>query len=433
MTNTPEQEWVLPASIPFGDLKGRDLEECVYWLLDAMGAKDLEWRTGGSGSGAADGGRDLEAQFFEADNEGELRPQKWWVECKGRSGTVEPDAVKSAANNALAYEQLDRLIIATNTQFSNPTREWITQWQAKHPSPTIQLWDRAHLERYLSRHPDVVLRLFSEALSLQGRFQALEARFWNRMEYVPQRAIIELWNERSSVTMTPNGVFALIANEFANGNVADHPWGVALDQSLVTDALSMGLTNVGYLVIRSTRIGIDQSILFRTFAYLVLAALRTASVSDVTRLVMNSLNRSEHDRIPEHVQEFLIMPIVDELLSEMRDVCSEDCPRVFSLHRSVLRDRKREVDEYWLRFDPTGKNEEIDDTRILIVEKGDAPCAVGFQVDTDHGCPLYAFTPSVSTVEEFMGIVQRVALFRHGQAVAKREEIKRKAMELAAR
>ena len=61
MTDESDKQWVLPASIPFADLKRRDLEECIYWLFDAMGAKDLEWRTGGSGDGAPDGGRDLEA------------------------------------------------------------------------------------------------------------------------------------------------------------------------------------------------------------------------------------------------------------------------------------------------------------------------------------------------------------------------------------
>jgi hypothetical protein len=33
----------------FADLKRQDLEECVFWLMDAMGAKDLEWRLGGKG------------------------------------------------------------------------------------------------------------------------------------------------------------------------------------------------------------------------------------------------------------------------------------------------------------------------------------------------------------------------------------------------
>lgn len=39
--------WVLPSAIPFEHLKGHDLEECVYWLMDSLGAKDLEWRVGG--------------------------------------------------------------------------------------------------------------------------------------------------------------------------------------------------------------------------------------------------------------------------------------------------------------------------------------------------------------------------------------------------
>lgn len=43
------KEWVLPAPIPFADLKRQDLEECVFWPMDAMGAKDLEWRLGGKG------------------------------------------------------------------------------------------------------------------------------------------------------------------------------------------------------------------------------------------------------------------------------------------------------------------------------------------------------------------------------------------------
>jgi hypothetical protein len=83
-------EWVLPTAIPFADLKAKDLEECVYWLFDAMGAKDLEWRTGGSSGGASDGGRDLEARFYTPSADSEIESQLWWIECKGRKGTVGP-------------------------------------------------------------------------------------------------------------------------------------------------------------------------------------------------------------------------------------------------------------------------------------------------------------------------------------------------------
>ena len=171
MADEPAKDWILPAAIPFAELKGKDLEECLYWLFDAMGAKDLEWRTGGSGGGAADGGRDLEAHFFTPGADNEIEPQVWWIECKGRSGTVESDEVKSAVTNAQAKDNLDYIVIATNTQFSNPTRDWVKDWQQKYPRPKIKLWDSAHLECLLSRHPEVALRLFSQALSIQGLVQ----------------------------------------------------------------------------------------------------------------------------------------------------------------------------------------------------------------------------------------------------------------------
>ena len=174
-----QKEWILPASIPFEKLRSRDLEECLYWLMDAMGAKDLEWRSGGKGEGAADGGRDLTAKFYFPGADGENEVQEWWIECKGRKRTLEKQEVISAVTNAQARSGLDYVVIATNAQFSNPTLDWVREWQSKYPRPKVKLWDRVQLERYLSRHPEVVLRLFSGALSLEGRCHALEARFWN--------------------------------------------------------------------------------------------------------------------------------------------------------------------------------------------------------------------------------------------------------------
>ena len=111
MTDESDKQWVLPASIPFADLKRRDLEECIYWLFDAMGAKDLEWRTGGSGDGAPDGGRDLEATFYTPGADEEIESKSWWIECKGRTGTVEAAEIKSTVVNAEAKGGLDYIVI----------------------------------------------------------------------------------------------------------------------------------------------------------------------------------------------------------------------------------------------------------------------------------------------------------------------------------
>lgn len=421
MLDDSRHEWVLPASIPFMDLKGKDLEECVYWLLDAMGAKDLEWRVGGTGGGAADGGRDLEALFFEVDDEGELKPQRWWVECKGRTGTVESDEVKSAVNNALAYDGLDRLIIATNTQYSNPTRDWVKAWQGKHPVPKIQLWDRTHLERYLSRHPDVVLRLFSEALSPEGRAKAMESRFWNKLEFAPLETLVGLWKARESVELTPMCLFAVVANEFANGDISDRPWGAVFEPASITEVLAIGLTNVGYLLMRSSRAGIDQRLLYRSFAYLILIVLESLPGDAVAQFVINSLNRGETDLFPEEMQDMILAPVLDQLLLEMQDLCSDGCNRVMVASGTSLTDHRSEAETYWLRFESEPAEEAADDRRLRI-ERFDAPCVVGFQVDRDNHCPLFQCEPTVKYLGDVLGIVKRVAAFRKEEAAVKRAE-----------
>ena len=429
MSAEQSNEWVLPAEIPFADLKGKDLEECVYWLLDAMGAKDLEWRTGGTGGGAADGGRDLEARFFTPGDDGELLSQKWWIECKGRRGTVESDEVKAAVNNALAFEGLDYIVIATNTQFSNPTRDWIKEWQGKHPKPKVQLWDKPQLERYLSRHPDVVLRLFSEALSLQGRLQALESRFWNKLEFVAPNTLADIWKSSEEMEFTPLALFALIANEFANGKITHRPWAARLDSESLLETLASGFQNVGYLFIRSSKAGIDQKILHRSFAYLILTALDRLPAEDITALVLGCLNRGREEPMPDHVQEMLLMPIADQLLSEIQDLCSSDCERIMTLDRGALTEDKDEVDDYWLRLEPEGVEEPAGKRRLRI-ESTSKPCKVGFPVDKDHDCPLFALEPSIKNVGELFALVKRAARFRKAQAAQQREEKKREQEKL---
>src|SRR5262249_40755353 len=144
---------VVPSQIPWERLRGKDLEECVYWLLDSMGAKDLVWRVGGKGGGAADQGRGLECVFYVPGPDGEAQRQRWWIEVKGRTGTLERDAVESAVNHAAGSPEVDSLVIVTNTRFSNPTRDWVKNAQRKHSALRVSLWDHTNLERLVVQHP----------------------------------------------------------------------------------------------------------------------------------------------------------------------------------------------------------------------------------------------------------------------------------------
>jgi Restriction endonuclease len=198
LSDGDETKWLLPTQIPFDELKGRALEECLFWLLDGMGARDIEWRIGGKGAGAADGGRDIEARFFVPNTDGQIEARRWWIECKGRSATLEKDAVATACNNVLADKSVDCLVIATNTTFSNPTRDWVRQWQERFSTPQILLWDRASLERMLAQQPATVLRLFEGGLSSAGYLQAIRERFWNLLEYSSIERIKRIWPTRQA-------------------------------------------------------------------------------------------------------------------------------------------------------------------------------------------------------------------------------------------
>lgn len=412
-------DWVLPAAIPFADLKARDLEECVYWLLDAMGARDLEWRTGGTGGGAADGGRDLETTFYVPSPDGDMEPQRWWIECKGRRATVEPDEVKSAANNALALGDLAYLVVVTNTTFSNPTRDWVKVWQNSHPRPRVKLWDHETLERLLSRHPTVVLRLFSEALSPEGLLKFTEQRFWSKLEYTPVRALQTFWSKRDTIEIGEMGRFALIANEFAYGSIIDRPWAAQAQLEDLAGTLYVALANMAYLRVRADKVGIDEEPIFAAVAHLILVLLQDVEAADLAGLVMDSVGVRNGKVLSDEVREMLLLPVLYRLAGEMRDVCASDCTRLIGSDTTTLAGDENPVRTYWRRLDPAGAPTNFERKRFLLMECLKAPCKVGFAVDEERRCPLYEVEPTLKNIAEFLTVIERVSRFRSAEARVK--------------
>jgi hypothetical protein len=48
-----------------------------------------------------------------------------------------------------------------------------------------------------------VLRLFSEALNLEGRLKAMETRFWNKLEFVTPKTLSDIWGARTDLQFEP--------------------------------------------------------------------------------------------------------------------------------------------------------------------------------------------------------------------------------------
>lgn len=369
---------VLQKKIPWENLKGILLEECIYWLLYAMGARDLHWRTGGRGQGAADGGRDLEATVYLSGPGGELTAQKWWIESKGRKSTVEKAVVMEAAHNASGHPGIDVLVIATNTSFSNPTVDWVKTWNAQ-KSTKVRLWDRNEIERHLSSHPDVVGRLFSQALSPQGRLEMLRTQFWNYGQRAESSLLKVVWSERDKLKWDIQDRIAVISSEIANGSITERAWGATLQpEELATVFIHALLNGPGmYLKLHRAGHGLDEYHEF--LAYLLLNMLVSFKAEAVTTCIDSVWKDCEVD-FPKEIQEMIISPMLCRLQGELFDVCVRDCHRVSTKPGLLSEDQAK---AYWerlrIRDDPPKQQKEIFTMELKALE-----CKVGFK--KNDGC-----------------------------------------------
>lgn len=384
----------------------------MFWLLDGIGARDLEWRLGGTGGGAADGGRDLEGRFYTPGADGQVEAKRWWIECKGRNGTVEKDAVTSACNNVLSDETVDCLVIATNTTFSNPTRDWVKTWQARFPKPQILLWDRPVLERMLGDQPSTVLRLFEGGLSSAGYLQAITERFWSLLEHSSIERARRIWAERETLEIGPMERIALIANEFAHGNIDERPWGGYCTAEQALAACSMAIFNLLFLYTRLMKAGVKQEPIVEAIAYLILVSLRHDQSDRLQEVMKIALRTEAGEPFPAKVVDLLLGPVLDRLRGDLQLVCSSDCSRFCRDDSLKHWERRHPIETYWSRFGRHGVPSKPDDQTYARLELTKESCKVGFQVDEKRSCPLYETDISVENLEDFFSIATRVLKVR---------------------
>jgi hypothetical protein len=382
---------VLPSEIPWGELRGEALEEMVYWLCDAIGAVDLVWRAGSISGTSRDRGRDVEATFHVEEPGGDFRPERWWLQAKGRSKTLEPSAVKEVANDAQGASDLDVLVIATNSRFSNDTRDWVSEFQALHPRPVIKLWDRSQLERMAIAHPAVVARIAPQALSPQGRLEAASTAFWNRGQWPETNELDAFWAQRSELEFSPDALLACVVGEGSNGRLATHPWGGELDLDSLALVLVSGLANSGALLLRFQAMGRETGGLADGLAHLLACSLVRFSDKTVLNFILDpwSYTHGPEDGSREQLRKLLIEPVMQRLLNYFGAACVEDCVRVVA---DFEEREEGDLQNRWLSMLPARFAESIEekDQRLLMIEDQDKPCNAGLTLSAERGCPFVA-------------------------------------------
>jgi hypothetical protein len=403
----------LPSEIPWGSLKGKDLEEGLYWLFDAMGAREMEWRLGGTGDGTSDGGRDLEVLFSFPSPDAEMITQRWWIEAKGRNKTVEKVAVTNSVLNAAGNQGVDVLVIATNTNFSNPTSDWVKQWQANHPWPKVRLWDRYHLERLFSKHPEAVVRLFPSLLTIQGKLEVVKSRFWNFSAYASKIVLDQLWKSRQAIEWNDEAIVSVLASEMANGDILQRPWHATISDKRQLKVLVVALLNILPFCIRADKAGGEQTPYFKAIGLLISLSLIRSGADKTVRFISEAWDTADGITFPEELRRIVIKPILDQMAREYRDACTSDCRRVVT---DPIEMTESEITSYWKRFlvSPNEEPNQDEDRRVLTIESYKTPCKVGFRAVGKRCCPLMEFEErdTFPAIDEMLSSFARILSHR---------------------
>lgn len=203
---------------------------------------------------------------------------------------------------------------------------------------------------------------------------------------------------------------ALIANELAHGSLPDRPWGAFASAEEVWNSLQMLLLNLPYLVIRSSKAGVDQDPIIAAAAHLLMITLRKQPIEAIIGLVHHTATR-DGKVFPEDVLDVLWRPILDLLLSELQDVCSSDCDRFYSNNRRTLLVGRDPVETYWQRFNKCGAAASSRRNWVGL-ENTAAPCKVGFKIADGGGCPLFEIEPHLGDLITLLKLTKRVLDFR---------------------
>ncbi|MCF3145781.1 restriction endonuclease [Streptomyces platensis] len=390
--------------IPWKSISGAVLEELLFELLDALGAKEVTWRSGGEGITNSDGKRDIEATFFLPSPEGDVRRERWWVECKGRSRTVEKDAVMSAATNAFAFSnQVDVLVIASNSHFSNPTVDWVNEWNAS-KRPLVKLWGRDRLGKLIEQHPVAAARAVPQSVEEAERARLLNLYFWESGICPTNRDLSFLWKYFSEhqEAMDASTITMLAYSEMVHGDIGARPWATYISNKLAPEVILQALTSLPIATVDSTKAVLASSYLLEASICNIPPGLAALIIENPFAVMTGDWGSLEEDGSPWF--EAITSPIITHMLKEIGDACVHDCNRMFADLRALPEEPAGPY--FWKRFgigNPDGKR----DDSVLIAEAYNAPCAVGLPLNEDRHCPLFSGSEEFSKrlIEDVVHII----------------------------
>ncbi len=369
----------LQEQLDFSEISPVDLENLVFHLLDEMGFSNLSWRKGGEGNSATDGGRDLEATFWTV-LPAASKEEKYWFEVKYRKKQLEKSQVQGTVLNAAGNNSKDNVVIVTNKTISNPTLDWIKDFQNTHKTPCISVWQGHDLELLLRKNPRTLAKFLPSSLAFTGRCKVIESKFLNLMLLPAGGELDELWRKREEYYENSYLTLIAILAEVAYGDISKYQWGLDIDEVRLFSVAATGMLNVYPFIFKCSALNRDQSPLIQGLSYIMQCLLLRSGEEITAKLLFNPEEFSESDiKLSDELRFNRYEPIINTIYHDLSIHCSKNyCAKVS--HMS-----KNEESSYFNRFLKVPIKEEED--KGLILNSSESKCEIGLVAIGEY-CPL---------------------------------------------
>lgn len=366
--------------LDFSEIDPVQFENLVFHLIDEMGFSNIQWRKGGEGNSATDGGRDLEATFWSVQPAASYE-HKYWFEVKHRTGQLEKSQVQNTVLNASGHGKTDNLVIVTNKTISNPTLDWIKEVQLKREAPSITVWQGHDLEILLRKNPRTLFRFLPTSLAFSGRCKVVESKFTNLMMLPSASELVELWEMRDSYYENPLLTLAVIISEVSYGDIINHPWGMDIDEQRLLSALATGMVNVYPFVFKCSSLNREQAPIIDGLSYLLQCLILRCGSDVASKVVFEPEKLFELGySLPANLTISRYEPVLVALFHDLAMYCSsKQCSK---LHYKSPDDHP----DYFSRF-LKNEHKPVRKDSFLVMNSNSTPCRIGL-VPTDKYCPL---------------------------------------------
>ncbi len=302
-------------------------EKLIYFLLESIGMKNIVWRKGGLGISATDGGRDLECEDHIIERDGFVRTEKWWIEVKYRTNTLEKIKIQETLINAIVNPDVNVICIATNNVITNPTQDWLDLFKKKNKDKKIVIWQSYNLENIIKNNPSLVYRFFPSSLTLKGRFNILGSRFYSYVQLPSGTDLIDIWDNKEKLKFSSKTILPIIFAEATFGDIFERQWGFWFKKDLLFETLLFGLTKILQLLAKCEEIGKNSYFMMQGMEYLLLSNLLNFPAQIIAEKILgNVLERliiDDEENIEKSYEQLNIIlePIISNICFKLSETC----------------------------------------------------------------------------------------------------------------